>query len=111
MTAAIQTDAIAQIEPVAARYIAESRVLEIEFNVGSVYRWPVDSLQMRNYTPNGWVDVPRPTDEQLMNVEIWPHGEVVEFADIEQCFEIAQLVRGQLGSKKWMEKLLSDSKD
>lgn len=110
MTMTTQPDLIAGIEPVKARYLAESRALEIEFNIGSVYRWPVDSLQMRNYTESRWIDAPRPTDEQLINVEIWPHGEVVEFTDIEQCFEIAQLMRGQLGSKQWMEKLLAKGK-
>lgn len=107
MTTAIQPEITVEIEPLAARYLVESRSLEIEFNVGAVYRWPVDALEMRSYTSKGWVDAPRPTDEQLMNVEIWPHKEVVEFVDIEQCFEIAQLMRGQLGSKKWMEKLLN----
>ena len=107
MTAVIQPEAAIDIEPVAARYLVESRSLEIEFNIGSVYRWPVDSLQMRNYTPEGWVEAARPTDEQLVNVQIWPHGEVVEFVDIEQCFEIDQLVRGQLGSKKWRAQLLA----
>ena len=107
VTATIQPEVIIGIEPVAARYLAASRSLEIEFNVGATYRWPVDSLEMRSYTSQGWINVPRPTDEQLANVEIWPHKEVVEFVDIEQCFEIAQLMRGQLGSKRWMEKLLS----
>ena len=82
VTATIQPEVIIGIEPVAARYLAASRSLEIEFNVGATYRWLVDSLEMRSYTSQGWVDAPRPTDEQLANVEIWPHKEVVEFVDI-----------------------------
>ena len=108
MTAVVQSKANVYIEPMLAQYLPDSRSLEIRFNTGAVYRWPVDSLQMRSYTSAGWVDIPRPTDEQLMNVQIWSHGEVVEFTDIEQCFEIAQLIRGQLGTKKWMKNLLSE---
>lgn len=95
------------VEPVEARYLAKSRELEIRFNTGACYRWPVDSLQMQEKTADGWADVSAPANEQLINVRLWPHKEVVEFADIEQCFEVAALVRGHLGSKRWMQKLLS----
>ena len=111
MTAVAQSDIAVEVEPVSAQYLVNSRMLEIKFNTGAVYRWPVDSLEMRTYTSEGWVEVPRPTDEQLVNVEIWPHKEVVEFTDIEQCFEIDQLVRGQLGSQKWMDRLLKSPTD
>ena len=92
---------------ISARYLAQSRELEITFSMGARYHWPIDSLQMREKTADGWQDIPRPSDEQLANVRLWPHKEVVEFSNIEQCFEIAALMRGQLGSKRWMEKLLS----
>ena len=94
------------VEPLEARYVAESRELEIRFNTGACYRWPVDSLQMQTKTADGWVEMLALTNEQLANVRLWPHKEVVEFANIEQCFEIAALMRGQLGSKRWMQKLL-----
>lgn len=95
------------VEPLAVRYLAQSRELEVTFNTGARYHWPVDSLQMQERTVKGWQDIPRPTDEQLANVRLWPHKEVVEFTDIEQCFEIAALMRGQLGSRQWMKKLLN----
>ena len=95
------------VEPLEACYIAQSRELEVRFNTGALYRWPVDSLQMQEKTASGWKNISPPTDEQLVNVRLWPHKEVVEFADIEQCFEISALMRGQLGSKQWMEELLS----
>lgn len=62
---------------------------------------------MREKTADGWQDISRPDNEQLANVRLWPHKGVVEFSNVEQCFEIAALVRGRLGSKRWMEKLLS----
>lgn len=92
---------------ISARYLVQSRELEITFNTGARYHWPIDSLQMQEKTADGWQDIPKPSDEQLANVRLWPHKEVVEFSNIEQCFEIAALMRGQLGSKRWMEKLLS----
>ena len=108
MTSAMQTaPGIEQgVEPIEARYLAESRELEIVFNTGACYRWPVDSLQMQEKTDDGWRDVLGLTNEQLSSVRLWPHKEVVEFSNIEQCFEVSALMRGQLGSKRWMRKLL-----
>jgi hypothetical protein len=100
----------AAVEAAATRYLSESRELEITFNTGAIYRWPVDALQMLERTADGWQDIPRPTDEQLANVRLWPHKEVVEFTSIEQCFEVAALIRGQLGSKSWMSTLLNAAK-
>jgi hypothetical protein len=89
-----------------ARFIAESRQLEIAFNNGAEYRWPVDSLEMLVFKQGEWTSLtPRPTDDQLRKVEIWPGGEIVEFCEISQGFEIAELVRGKLGSEKWMRSL------
>lgn len=92
--------------PVDARFIVETRELEIEFNIGSRYRWPVDSLEMKTRTTDGWQPIARPDNEHLMNVEVWNNGEVVEFTDIEQCFSIPGLMRGRLGSEKWMQRIL-----
>ena len=96
-------------EPVAARLLTESRELEIEFNTGMRCRWPVDSLQFTHSADDYLTNIePRPTDEQLAEIELWPSGEVVEFVSIEQGFEIAALMRGELGSKRWMNSLLKD---
>lgn len=95
------------VEPISAKYLSQSRELEIIFNTGARYLWPVDSLQMIEKTSNGWETIPKPTDAQLSKVRLWPHKEVVEFSNIEQCFEISSLIRGQLGSKKWMHELLN----
>ncbi|MGB3298448.1 MAG: hypothetical protein WBA76_09275 [Phormidesmis sp.] len=86
-----------------ARFIAETRQLEIAFNNGAEYRWPIDSLEMLVFREGEWVQLtPRPSDDQLGKVEIWPGGEIVEFCEIGQGFEIAELVRGKLGSERWM---------
>ncbi|MEL6602763.1 MAG: hypothetical protein AAFP20_05990 [Cyanobacteria bacterium J06614_10] len=97
------------VKPVLGRFIAETRELEIEFNTGSKYRWPVDRLEMKERTEHGWQLISQPDSQQLANVEIWNNGEVVEFVDIEQCFSISGLMRGQLGSEKWMRELLGAS--
>ena len=104
----ISTNIQVGVLPIEARFIPDSRELEIEFNNGSKYRWLVDALEMKQRTNQGWQLVPKPTDQQLDNVEIWNNGEVIEFTDIEQCFSIPGLMRGQLGSKKWMQELLSN---
>ena len=86
-----------------ARFIEKTRQLEIVFSSGAEYRWPVDSLEMLVFREGEWVQLtPRPTDDQLGKVEVWPGGEIVEFCAISQGFEIAELVRGKLGSDGWM---------
>ena len=96
------------IEATQARFIAETRQLEIIFNNGAEYRWPVDSLEMLVFRDGEWLNLhPRPSDDQLVDVEIWPGGEIVEFSRISQGFEISELVRGKLGSEQWMRSLLS----
>ncbi|MGB3767758.1 MAG: hypothetical protein WA947_14475 [Phormidesmis sp.] len=99
----------ARIEPIAAKFLPRSRELEIEFNTGMRCRWPVDHLQFTR-SVNGCLSNidPRPTDEQLAETELWPSGEVVEFVSIEQAFEVAALMRGELGSKRWMDSLLKN---
>jgi len=98
----------ATIKAVRARFIAETRQLEIVFNNGAEYRWPVDALEMLVFRDGEWLNLqPRPSDDQLRDVEIWPDGEIVEFSQISQGFEIAELVRGKLGSEAWMRALLA----
>lgn len=93
-----------------AKFIAETRQLEIVFNNGAEYRWPVDSLEMLVFREDKWMPLtPRPTDDRLRKVEIWPGGEIVEFCEISQGFEISELVRGKLGSEEWMRSLIGES--
>lgn len=93
-----------------ARFITETRQLEISFNNGAQYRWPVDSLEMLVFREGEWVQLaPRPIDDQLKKIEIWPGGEIVEFCEISQGFEISELVRGKLGSESWMRSLINES--
>ena len=92
--------------PTAARYLQESRELEIEFGLCFRSQWPIDSLQMLCRGEAGWQPLPRPTDEQLSEVIIWEGKDVVEFPIIDQHFSIAALLRGQLGSERWMRQLL-----
>ena len=98
-----------KIEPIAAEFLPESRELEIRFNTNMRCRWPVDSLQFTRSVDGHLSDInPRPTDEQLAEIVLWPNGEVVEFVSIEQGFEVAALMRGELGSRRWMDSLLKD---
>ncbi|MGB7085329.1 MAG: hypothetical protein WBD47_07235 [Phormidesmis sp.] len=91
-----------------ARFIAETRQLEIVFNNGAEYRWPVDSLEMLVFRDGEWSSLhPRPDNDLMKDVEIWPNGEIVEFSQINQGFEISDLVRGKLGSKSWMRSLIT----
>jgi hypothetical protein len=91
--------------PTVARYLAESRELEIEFGPHFKGRWAIDSLQMLRRGEHGWEAIPSPTDEELSKVIIWGGGDVIEFPAIDQHYSIPALLRGQLGSKQWMQQL------
>lgn len=93
--------------PTAARYLPESRELEIEFGPHFKGRWAVDSLQMLRRGEQGWEPISPPTDAELSDVTIWEGGDVIEFPAIDQHYSVSALLRGQLGSKRWMQQLLS----
>ncbi len=93
--------------PTAARYLPGSRELEIEFGPYFRGRWAIDSLQMIRRGEEGWEPIPSPNDTELSQVIIWEGGDVVEFPAIDQHFSIPALLRGQLGSKRWMQQLLA----
>ena len=81
-----------RLKPVAARYLALTRSLEIEFENGSSYRYPVDRLDFSRWDGTAYVPLePKPTDTDLESVVLWPNGEIVEFENIDQGFEVAQL--------------------
>lgn len=95
--------------PTSVRYLADSRELEISFGKYFKGRWSVEALQMMRIGENGWESLPTPTDAELADVMLWEGGDVVEFSAIDQHYSIAALLRGQLGSKQWMEKLSANS--
>ncbi len=82
-----------KLKPVAARYLAAVRSLEIEFENGSSYRYPVDRLDFSRWNGTAYLPLdPKPTDADLETVVLWPNGEIVEFENIGQGFEVAQLI-------------------
>lgn len=91
--------------PTAARYLPSSRELEIEFGAHFKGRWAIDSLQMIRRGEKGWEPLLAPSDRELSEVIIWEGGDVVEFPAIDQHYSIPALLRGQLGSKHWMQQL------
>jgi len=76
----------------AVRYIPETRELELEFSSGARLGCPVDALEMVNWTGSEFVQAPRPSDEQLANVRVWAGGYAVDFPDIEQNFDLDELM-------------------
>ncbi len=82
-----------KLKPIAAHYLADVRSLEIEFENGSSYRYLVDQLDFNQWDGNAYIPLePRPTDVDLEAVVLWPNGEIVEFENIDQGFEVAQLI-------------------
>lgn len=91
---------------VSARYIANSRDLEIALDDGSRHLIPVDKLEMVKNTPDDFVPIERPTDEQLEDVKIWGGGASVYWESIEQVFLVEELMAGIYGRLAWMESLM-----
>jgi len=82
-----------KLKPIAARYLPDVRSLEIEFENGSSYRYPVDRLDFSRWDGNAYIPLePTPTDVELEAVVLWPNGEIVEFENSDQGFEVAQLI-------------------
>ena len=76
----------------AVRYISESRELEVTFSSGARLGCPVDALKMVNWTGSKFVEAPQPTDEQLSNVRVWAGGYAVDFPEIQQNFDVDELL-------------------
>ncbi|MGD1864087.1 MAG: hypothetical protein ACFB0D_05995 [Phormidesmis sp.] len=95
--------------PTSARYLPASRELEIAFGNHFKGRWSVDSLQMLRIGEHGWEQLHQPTDAELSEVVIWAGKDVVEFPAIDQHYSIPALLRGQLGSKQWMQQISTNT--
>lgn len=77
---------------VAVRYVPDARELEVKFSSGARLGCPVDALEMLTWTGESFVQASRPTDEQLSNVRVWAGGYAVYFPDIEQNFDLDELM-------------------
>lgn len=77
---------------VAVRYVPSSREVELTFTSGARLSCPVDALKMLNWTGSEFVPAPRPTDQQLASVRIWAGGYAIDFPDINQNFDVDELV-------------------
>lgn len=77
---------------VAVRYLSKTREIELRFSSGARLLCPVDKLEMLNWTGSEFIQAPRPTDEQLTNVQIWAGGYAIDFPEIEQNFDVDELL-------------------
>ena len=78
--------------------------LEIVFSTGMRSQWPIRSLQFAKRV-NGVLKNFYPDEQALADVEVWPSGEVIEFSQIDQAFQVAALMRGEVGNAEWMKQL------
>ncbi|MGB7412567.1 MAG: DUF2442 domain-containing protein [Thermosynechococcaceae cyanobacterium] len=77
---------------ISVRYLRESREVEVQFSSGARLGCPVDALEMLKWTGSEFVPALRPTDDQLANVRVWAGGYAIDFPDIEQNFDIDELM-------------------
>jgi len=82
--------------------------LEIIFSTGMRSQWPLKILQFAKRV-NGVLVNFYPNAEALAEVEVWPSGEVIEFPQVDQAFQVSALMRGEVGNAEWMEQLTVDA--
>lgn len=90
----------------AARYVTDSRDLEITLDDGSRHLIPVDRLEMVKNTSDAFAPIEKPTNEQLADVKIWGGGASIYWESIEQIFLVEELMAGVYGRPAWMKRLL-----
>ncbi|MEL6777427.1 MAG: hypothetical protein AAFO06_09240 [Cyanobacteria bacterium J06597_16] len=93
-----------EIKAVSAQ--VNNRQLEVVFSTGMQSQWPLSSLQFARRI-DGRLTNFFPSEEELAEVEVWPSGEVIEFPRIDQAFQVAALMRGEVGNADWMRRLLT----
>ena len=91
---------------ISAKYLSDSRELEIALEDGSRHFIPVDRLEMVENTPDAFIPIARPTDTQLTNVKVWGGGASIYWESIGQIFLVEELVAGIYGRTAWMESLM-----
>ncbi|MBE9061938.1 hypothetical protein [cf. Phormidesmis sp. LEGE 11477] len=78
--------------------------LEVVFSTGMRSLWPISSLQFAKRI-NGVLTNFYPSEEELVEVEVWPSGEVIEFPRVDQAFQVSALMRGEVGNAEWTRSL------
>ena len=83
---------IMDIKIVGVRYLADTHEIEVRFSSGARLSVLVDSLEMLTWTGKAFVPAPRPSAEQLANARVWAGGYAVDFPDINQNFDVDELM-------------------
>ncbi len=78
--------------------------LEVVFSTGMRSLWPISSLQFAKRI-DGVLTNFYPSEEELVEVEVWPSGEIIEFPRVDQAFQVSALMRGEVGNAEWMRSL------
>lgn len=82
----------AEIKITDVRYLADTAELEVKFSSGARLSIPADLLKMLTWTGQAFVPAPRPSVGQLSNVRVWASGYAVDFPEINQNFDIDELL-------------------
>lgn len=80
------------IKIIGVRYLADTHEIGVKFSSGARLGVLVDSLEMLTWTGKAFVPAPRPSAEQLANVRVWAGGYAVDFPDINQNFDVNELL-------------------
>ncbi|MEL6159385.1 MAG: DUF2442 domain-containing protein [Cyanobacteria bacterium J06623_5] len=90
---------------ISARYLPETREIEVVLDDGSRHAWPVDRLEMLKRTSNGFEPLLNPPADLLADVKVYGGGSSIYWEKLEQIFAVDELLAGIYGRKKWMESL------
>ena len=88
-------------------YAADTREVIVVLKDGSRHAWPVRLLEMVKSEPEGWVPLEGVTDEALADVQVYGGGRYILWDDLDQAFQISDLLAGVYGREAWMQKLMT----
>jgi len=88
-------------------YDATTQEVVVVLRDSSRHAWPVRLLEMVKSEADGWVPLEGVTDRQLADVQIYSGGRYILWDELDQAFQISDLLAGVYGREAWMQKLMA----
>ena len=86
-------------------YDAATKEVVVTLKDGSCHAWPVRLLEMVKSEAEGWVPLENVTDEQLSQVQVYGGGRYIMWDELDQSFQVSDLLAGIYGRESWLQKL------
>lgn len=88
-------------------YDTDTKEVIVVLKDGSRHAWPVRLLEMVKSEADRWVPIEDITDRQLSNVQAYGGGRYILWDELNQAFQISELLAGVYGREAWMQQLMA----